>query len=357
MINENSEEQINVWFQNKTKLYNKSDLMILYNYITNKMKNALIPIHISGDYKFEYIAAQFKNIRPENTFKLSWLLICAKLREYFPEINIDVTFETCSSNDNSIQKGNATFKHDVMIEVTNNNRIYDCAIEYNETMSHKRKAIDNNKELYVQQLVDNYIVYKENTDINNFFLNTIHKVMLLICASCDDHYTLAKINFFKNNQSNLKKLKKQTELFNKIITFNKMNKFNFMDFYKELQPVNTDTEEKFEMDSFIEYLEENYDIIINIDKKGYCMYNIFSSIIVMLDCNISDRLSAYKQIYLEAMTIMFDSMKEINRYINESTSKKNNMPEFLNIFMTNHIMNYRNPYALTKAKENLNVII
>jgi hypothetical protein len=321
------------------------------------MKNALIPIHISGDYKFEYIAAQFKNIRPENTFKLSWLLICAKLREYFPEINIDVTFETSSSNDNSIQKGNATFKHDVMIEVTNNNRIYDCAIEYNETMSHKRKAIDNNKELYVQQLVDNYIVYKENTDINNFFLNTIHKVMLLICASCDDHYTLAKINFFKNNQSNLKKLKKQTELFNKIITFNKMNKFNFMDFYKELQPVNPDTEEKFEMDSFIEYLEENYDIIINIDKKGYCMYNIFSSIIVMLDCNISDRLSAYKQIYLEAMTIMFDSMKEINRYINESTSKKNNMPEFLNIFMTNHIMNYRNPYALTKAKDNLNAII
>ena len=81
-----------------------------------------------------------------------------------------------------------------------NNKIYDCVIEYFEEKSHKRRSIDNDKELYVQQMVDYYIVYKEESNMmNKFFLDTIHKVLLLICACSNDHYTLSKINFFKNN--------------------------------------------------------------------------------------------------------------------------------------------------------------
>lgn len=352
-------EQIDLWYTKNTKLHKKSDLYKLYDYIMVK-KIETKKINISNDYLFEFIDVQFNNIRFENIFKLNWLQICKKLTEYFPKINIEIMFEKASDIDKEIQKGNAAFKHDVYFRISNpeNNKKYDCALEYFEEDGHKKRSIDSDKKLYVQQVVDDYIVYEEKSHNLAFYtLNTIHKIMLLICASCNDNYTLAKINFFKNNKSNSKKLKKQTEVFNKIIKFKKDGVFNFNDFYKQIRPVNPNTDELFKHDEFTDFLEENYDICANIDKNGNCKYNIFAQIIVKLDCSmISAKLEGYATIYIEAMDIIIDSGNEIIEYINKLQSKKEDLPEFLNTFLINHLKNYKKPFALKEAWENLNSI-
>ena len=342
-------EQINKWFSKNTKLYNISDLIILYDYIKRIQANT-IDISFSHDYKFKYISNKFKNIRPENIFKLNWMLICDNLKIYFPEIKIDCQFEVNSLIDGQIQNKKSTFKHDVYITI---NDKYDCAIEFFESKSHKRKCIDSNKESYTQQVVDYYIIHKEEQDINLFFHDAIHKILLLICASSNDHYTLSKVNFFKNNKNTSNKIKKQTEYFNKIIKFHKENKFNFKDFFKELSPTNLESEEDYDFNEFIDFLEEEYGLIIKTDEEGNCDYHTFASIILYLDTNISDILKVYKKIYLESMRIMIESQKEIIIYINQSNEKKRYLPEFLDSFLKNHIQNYSKPHALKLAFENL----
>ena len=122
----------------------------------------------------------------------------------------------------------------------------------------------------------------------------------------------------------------------------------------ELKPRNPETDEEFEFQEFIEYIKDKYDIIIKPDKKGNCEYSIFESIILFLDINMSDRILNYKKIYSEAMSIMINSQKEIIYYINEVNNKKRNLPEFLDTFIRNHLINYRRPFTLEKAFESLN---
>ena len=348
------EEQINIWFKKNTKLHKRADLKMLNEYIIKHIIKTK-KINISNDYMFEFIDKQFDNIRPENIFKLNWLHICKKLDSYFPQIKIKCMFEKASDVDKEIQKGNAVFRHDVYICICNplNNKKYDCALEYFEKNSHTKRSIDTDKELYTQQVVDEYIVYEEKSyDLDTYFLNTIHKIMLLICASLNDKYTLAKINFFKKFKSNPKELKALTNNFNTILKYKKDNIFNFSIFYENLQPLNPDTEEEFEFDEFIDFLK-NYDIYVNLDKKGNAKYNIFARIILKLDSNISDYLTSYKDIYSETMDIIMDSSDQIIEYINKSNTKKENLPEFLDMFLRNHLQNYKKKFTLKTAYANL----
>ena len=165
--------------------------------------------------------------------------------------------------------------------------------------------------------------------------------MMLICTSSNDAYTLAKINFFKNNKLNPKKLKAQTEAFNKILKYHKDKVFNFEDFYKELRPTNPDTDELFELDEFINFLEEEYDIDVDIDNDENCKYDIFAAIVVNLDINRSRKLANYKKIYIEAMNILFHSSAELIIYIKKFGMKKTNLSEFIRSFLTNHLKNYK----------------
>ena len=350
------ENKINKWFYDNTKLYERPDLEYLNEYISENPYE-IKKISISNDYKFNYISSHIKNIRFENIFKLNWMIICDTLKDLFPKVNILCEFEKSTFIDSEIQKGNATFKHDIYISISNqnNDRMYDCVIEYFEEKSHKRKSIDCDKELYVQQMADYYIVYREESNsLDNFYLNTIHKVLLLICACSNDHYTLSKVNFFKNNMDDQKIIKTKTEYFNNIIKYHKKNHFNFEEFFIELNPINLETEDEFEIQEFIEYFNDNYKIMIKPDKKGYCGYSIFESIILFSDIKMSDRLEKYKRIYSEAMTIMINSQKEIIHHINEVNNKKRNLPEFLDTFIRNHLQNYRKPFTLRKAFDNLN---
>ena len=350
------EQRINEWNNNKTKLYERIDLDYLNEYLSSRLHMCKIEeIFISYDYKFNFISSHIKNIRFENIFKLNWMIICDTLKDLFPKINILCEFEKSSFIDSEIQKGNATFKHDIYISICNpnNNRMYDCVIEYFEEKSHKRKPIDCDKELYVQQMVDYYIVYREESNtLNKFFLDTIHKVMLLICASSDDPYTLSKINFFKNSMDD-SKIKINTHYFNNIMKYHKNNHFNFEKFFIELNPIN-ENEDEFEIQEFIDYFQDEYQIIIKPDEKGNCEYSIFKNIILLLDSNVSRIILGYRKMYSTAMDIVFNSQQEIIHHINEVNNKKRNLPEFLDTFIRNHLQNYRKPFTLKKAFDNLN---
>ena len=174
-------------------------------------------------------------------------------------------------------------------------------------------------------------------------------MLLLTCCANDDEYALSKINFFKNNKSDPKKLKTQTETFNKIITYHKQKKFNFEEFFKHLKPRNPETEDYFEMDEFIDFLEENYDIIVKPDEKGFCDYKIFSSIIIMSSIKISHRLDVYKELHGEAKEVLCSSIQDMFDFINEANNKSQNIPYFLKNFLLNHIDKYASDETLKKV--------
>jgi hypothetical protein len=350
-------KKIDSWYEKNTKLYEISHLEKIKKYLTNQ-KIVKKEISISNDFKFEYYDDEesLDNIRYENIFKLNFLLICSKLREYFPKVEIGCLFEESCMLDKEIQKGNAVFKHDVYIAIYNDDtgKIYDCAIEYFEEKSHKKRSVDNDKQIYIEQLAYYYIVYKEQSDsLDEFYRDTIYKLMLLICTAENDHYTLTKINFFKNNQSNPKKLKNQTETFNQIITYHKENRFNFLEFFNEILPINPETEEEFNIDDFIEFLEENYELSISPDKNGFCDYDTFSLIIMNLDSTIARTIKYYKLIYVEAMKIIVNSHKELLVFSDSVNDKRLNMPDFVDTFLKNHIQCYKKKFTLVNVLENL----
>ena len=58
--------------------------------------------------------------------------------------------------------------------------------------------------------------------------------------------------------NNPNKLRTQTQCFNRIISYHKKNKFHFERFFNELAPLNLDSEEKYKLNEFINFLEEEY---------------------------------------------------------------------------------------------------
>jgi len=347
------EETINNWYDKKTKLIKKKHLHQVKNYLDD-CKADKKQIKFSNDYKFEYYYEEkkFENIRNESIFKLNLMLFCNKIKEYFPSIDIIITFESRTKIDEQIMKKNCGFIHDayIVIKDSKSEKFYDIALEYFKRESYKKRPVDYDKKIHTQQLVHYYLVYKEKNDnLDEFYNDLLYKMLLLTCCANDDVYVLAKINFFKNNQSDPKKLKTQTETFNKFITYHKEKKFNFEKFFMDLKPINPETNDKFEMDEFIEYLEENYDIIVKPDEKGFCDYKIFSSIIIMSSIKISHRLDVYKELHGEAKEVLCSSIQDMFDFINEANNKSQNIPYFLKNFLLNHIDKYASDETLEKV--------
>jgi len=345
---------INEWFIKKTKIHNKSDLKILNNYLRkmdNKIKTKNI-IEFSYDYKFRYYDYDVENIRPENIFKLNWYHIIKKCKKFFDNIKIDIKFEKSSLTEREIKMLRATYKHDVYITIMNKttNTIFDCVIEYFENGSHNRK-IDIDKEIGTKQFVDLYAVYKERENLNIFMKTTLHKILMLICTANNDPYTLAKINFF-NNYENENKLILQldTIIFNRILKYKKTNIFDLQDFFGDINPQNSDSGEYFEYDDFIEFLEDTYSI--NIDTNNINSYNLFVDIIIKIDSQTeSPRLLNYKKNYARAMNMLFVAQEQIISFIRDINDRKNGLPKFIDYFLLNHLINYKDKETLKQVKK------
>jgi hypothetical protein len=355
-----SKEDINIkkWYSSKTKLNNKEDLKYLKKYLKNEHKKKLNKIQLSFDYKFKYFDIDKINnenlkIRTENIFKINFLNVVNKLNKYFlnTKILVEIFFESSGENDNLIKKKNCTYKHDVYIKISNNDIFYDIGFEYFES-SHDRIK-DNDKEISSMINLDGYYMYNEkDLRYDEFMKESIYTLFLGICALDDNPYVLSKINYFINC-SNVKTLKKETELFNNIICWKKLNSFNLKKFFEKSVFTNPDNGEEFDFDDFIEYLYDNYKIkIVYLNEKN-CEYKYFVEIIMKINSECSDIISSYRILYTKTMEILFDSDKEILKWIKKSNDSKRLMPKYIDNFLLNHIKNYKCSYTLKKIHEEL----
>ena len=347
------------WFTNKTKLHKLEDIKYLQRFLVGTDQNISSIIKFSLDYKFDYfdldrIDCLKIQVRPENIFKINFYRIIKKLKTYFSNVNIEIFFEKSGNNDNLIKKSNCTFKHDVYIKISNNYKFYDIGLEYFETIHDRIK--DNDKEISSKINLDGYYIYSEKDyNYNDFMKETIYSLFLAICALSDNPFVLSKINYFKNYYEDEKNLKKDTELFNTVIQWKKTNSFNLKNFFERSIIINPDTEDEFEFDEFIEYLYDNYRIRIKfLDKIFNCEYKYFVDIIMNISIECSDIILSYRRIYCKTMEILFESEKEIFKWVSKSNEARRLVPKYIDNFLLNHIKNYRCIYTLEKVQEILN---
>jgi hypothetical protein len=350
---------IETWYKKNTKLYKIDSIYELKVYLVNLNKDSdnASTIQFSSDYEFKYfdltkINCEDIKIRPENIFKLNFLMIVKTLNKYFKNSNvkIEIEYEVPGENDKLIKKYNSTFKHDAYIKISNNNNYYDIGLEYFEP--HHDRIKDNDKLISSIVNLNGYYVYEEKkNNYNDFMHETIHNLLTCICALNHDPYTLAKINYFKNYKKT-KTLKKDTELFNNIIKWKKDNSINFKLFFNDIKSKNQETEERFKYDEFIEYLEETHNIKIELIDNN-CSYENIVKIIIKLDHRISTIINDYKEIYQRAMQILFDSQEEIINFIEKSNIKIKSIPMYINYFLMNHIQNYISENILSSVLQNL----
>jgi hypothetical protein len=350
---------IETWYTKNTKLYKIESINELKVYLVNLNKDVDIAsaIQFSSDYEFKYfdlvkINCKDIKIRAENIFKLNFLMIVKALNKYFKNsnVNIEIQYEVPGENDKLIKKYNSTFKHDAYIKISNNNNYYDIGLEYFEP--HHDRIKDNDKLISSIVNLNGYYVYEEKkNNYNDFMHETIHNLLTCICALNHDPYTLAKINYFKNYKET-KTLKKDTEFFNNIIKWKKDNFVDLKSFFNKIRPKNQETEERFEYDEFLEYLEEIYNIKIEL-IDNYCSYENIVKIIIKLDYRISTIINDYKEIYQRAMQILFDSQEQIINFIEKSNIKIKSIPMYINYFLMNHIQNYISENILSSVLQNL----
>ena len=351
---------IETWYIKNTKLYKIDSIIELKIYLVNLNKDFDIAsaIQFSSDYEFKYfdllkINCEEIKIRPENIFKLNFLMIVKTLNKYFKDslVNIEIKYEVPGENDKLIKKYNSTYKHDIYIKISNNNNYYDIGLEYFETIHDRIK--DDDKEISSIVNLDGYYVYEEKkNNYNDFMHEVIHNLLTCTCALNRDPYTLSKINYFKNYKET-RTLKTDTELFNQIMKWKKNNLVDFELFFNKLIPTNQETKELFEYDKFIEYLEEIHNINIKFNNKNECEYRYFIDLIVNLDNDMSTMIFNYKKIYTRTMDILLESQNQIIDFIEKSNMKKKSIPLYINNFLRNHIQNYTSEYTLSKVLEKL----
>lgn len=357
----NNEHQIIMdWFNKKTKLKKFDDLKKLNNYIDyynykNKLTKQVLNLCYSWDYKFEIydldnVNMRVMKIRPENIFKLNFLIIIQKMKKYFnkvnyPELKIFIDFERAGDFDMSRKKTQSTYKHDVYIKIEymnkKNYQEKEIGIEYFETTHDRIK--DNEKKISSKIQLDSYIIYKEeNRNYHTFIKKTIYEIFLNICCVLDDKYILSKIIYFENHIIN-KNIKQDTMMFNKIINWKKNNEFNFEDFFDSSGIINPDNDKPFKkINSFIDYLKDNYEINIKFYKNYLCEFNYFVEIINVIDSNCSPKIYDYRKTFTNMLSIMLDAS---NKIIELNNKKSNLIKYYLPLYLDNlhlHIKNWKN---------------
>lgn len=327
------------WNKKNTKITNSDDLKILEYYLENVNKDniKIKEIEITDDYKFNYIIYNDDNIRQENIFKLNLLNIVNKLKTYFQNIDIDIFFEKYTWADKEIKLAKAVYKHDAIINITNKNldedeketETFEIALEYFEKI-HNRFS-DGDKNISAIQTSDEYIVLHEKTDkLKKFYTDTIYSLIKFICASTDNKYELSKILYYKNNNT------LTYVYFNRIINFKKNKTFNFEEFYKELMPRNNDTNDYYTIDEFIDFLEEEYGIEIEIDDSYNCKY--FDKILMIINENDinSEAITAYRLVYINALNMLNDASDEIIKLMKVIRTKRFQLPTYVKNLLKYH---------------------
>jgi hypothetical protein len=347
-----SKNIIDEYFKKNTKFRTDEHFNDLKEYVKNleKSKNE---INFGTKYKFIYYEYSITNARPENLFKLQWIQIITAIRKYFPDITYKLHFEQYNKLSSDLLTLDATYKHDVYIQILYDNRLFDIAIEFDEPKHPKQH--DDDRRILTTVLTDKYLVHKQNDDLYNFMKSTIYLILQYTCALTNDIYNIVRINFFKDfKKSNIKQYEESLDI---IIELNTSPVYDFANIKKKFYITNSDGDQFDTIQDLVDYLQDEYDIILNFTSSDTWDCDT-ESIILLLDSlpkNMNEVIDKYKEINRRVMKMYIESQNEIINLINEKNENtKNLIPSFINNFIKMHISNYNKPENL---KVGLNLII
>jgi hypothetical protein len=386
---EEAENKVTEWFDNKTKLSKSKDFTILVKFLNNCVEKEIkmSSVSFSNDYHFTFIDIPNLDLRDqlryENVFKLNILLIVKKIRKYFTKnkVNISLNFEAPSEIDCVIKEKRATYKHDAYIKVQKeycdeendddeycdivyDEDYYDIGLEYFEDPHNS--IIDNDKEISSNVILDKYLYYREEqtNKFTDFMKNVIYNIILLVCTSTNDIYTLSKINFFKNFEGDVKLLKQYTGIFNYIMDCREKDSLNINEFLKLMELTDLEGNE-YSMDNFIEYIVDKFpkcQITKNKYKEHIGDYDLLKKLIINLHELQSDYIGVYKQIFDKSIDIFIKSQEEIMNLIKQKNKiTKEFLPRYIENLLTIHPMKIKRRiqeklFMKMKEKENLNML-
>jgi hypothetical protein len=153
-------------------------------------------------------------------------------------------------------------------------------------------------------------------DYQEFIEKVTFEIIKYICTIGDDEVELCKyICEIKN--------RRHKEIFNRMLTIKKKNKFNKRDFFEDIEPENEDIETQ---EDFYNKIEEEYNI--NIDKANY---ETFEKIIINTDPDYfeSENLRIYKNMLSITFNGLLNASRMITELIKKERNKRINIPELV----------------------------
>jgi len=286
----------------------------------------------------------------KDLFKFNMFVLVNQLRTYFSDADINISFDKPNRNETLIKDYDDTHTHNVYIDMSYNEKYYDCGFDFLEKTFH----VNENKYISAQVNLDVYKLFDEDVDnYNDYLENCIYRLLILLCSLFKNEYTLAEILFAKANADD-KNIKRQSAIFRKILYEYKNNKFNLRDWYDEIIPINLETGENQSWEEFIEFL--NCILIeINYVDINCIQYSDFEKIILEISSDISPKIQFYKMMYIQCNRTLMLSLKTINELIDQISKTKKYIPQYINNFLTNDLLKYHDKEILESVYENLKI--
>lgn len=305
---------------------------------------------------FSNLIYQNDNFISKDIFKFNIYLIISQFKNMFKtNVEIRINFDSPCKNQILMFEFDKTDKHDIYIQFLGSNGKYsDCALDFVE------KTFDINKAKYVNSIVNLNLYRCFEEDIDNydkFIENVIYRLLILLCNITKDEYMMAEILFAKTNSTH-KNIKKELEIFRKIIYSKKSNKFNLYEWWEEIIPTDIITGEDLEFNDFVKIIEADIGKI-NFEYNSnhhIISYTLFQKIMLNINSKLSKKINDYKNIYIQSIDMLMEALRTINELVDEINKSKNYIPEYVNNLLSKDIIYYNNKDVLDKTYDDLKIL-
>lgn len=345
----------------------------LNNFTISNQDECTNKIIFGKNFEFNYLnpndlVYNNDNFSFKDIFKFNMFLIVSQLKNLFNEdIDITINFDSPCKNEILMFDLDKCNIHNVYVQMFKPNGKYaNCAFDFVE------KTFNINKAKYVNSIVnlDLYRYYEEDTNnYNKFIENVIFRLLILLCNISKDEYALAEILFAKTksesksqsqsqtqSQSNIKK---ELEIFRKIIYSKKSNKFDLYMWWEEIIPTDLETGEDLDFDNFVKIIENDIGKIkfeSNKEQSHMIPYTLFQKIMLNIDSKLSKKINDYKNIYIQSIDVLMEALRTINELVDEINKTKNYIPEYVNNLLSKDIIYYNDKDILDKIYMDLTIL-
>lgn len=341
------------------------------NYIVDNESN-IKTIFFGKNYEFKYIDLKNSTIilnhdessyySKKNIFKFNLLIIIDYLKNYFEQIDIKIFFDHPSRNEQLIKKEGEGFKHNIYIQINKFEKYFDCGIDLIERNTFLSDEYDSGYYKYISSIVnlDYYKYFQEDTDnYDDFIKDIIYRLLIILCSINKDEFTLAIILFscseFKSNLES-SNIKRDCEIFRKVIYAKRDNKINLKDWFEEIIPLDPDDGKELEWDNFVKYIKTIVYKFNFIDENYNISYDTFEKIILKINSELSIKIDYYKMIYQKTVNLVIESLKLIMDLIESSNKTKKYIPQYIN-YLLSDIVKYHDNEILEKIFDELDIYL